>query len=342
MDVILLSSGMGLGHYVPAVLLRDELMRRGLRAEVRVFEGLLDEGARAQIARTATAYQSNFRKALVGQRLHGKFGVQPVPYVRLPSSADRIVVFAGCWCPYLNDVPASKIDLLHVDLSPSPSWSAAREAVDSLKQSGARELWLSRKDSQGRRLVIGAGSDAPIPWTKRAKRVLVHGGGWAIGDLESTIQKLRNVSVDVLLGSRPNLPIERHDLRQFGTPVDWQPWLASAELPFPPLVVRSIDRDIPIRAGERHHALELQRTCMAVVSKPGGMSLAESLITATPVVFLTPFGDHERSNALNWINDGFAVWFDDWQLSDFAEQPLKALHLNLVAARKHMLPYDYR
>src|SRR6202022_2589197 len=127
MDVLILASGMGLGHYVPALLLRDELRRRGRRADVRVFESLLDGDMHARIARTTAAYQSDFGKALVGQRLHGVLGATRQMSEPDGLDADRIVVFAGNWCPHLQAMQAAKIDLFHVDLSPSPSWSAAAD-----------------------------------------------------------------------------------------------------------------------------------------------------------------------------------------------------------------------
>ena len=355
MGVLILASGMGLGHYIPALLLRDELRRKGRHAEVRVFESELDDTTHAKIARTTAAYQSDFGKALVGQRLHGMFGAasqaldaQALDRQALDTqalepqefdAAEHIVVFAGYWCPYLLAVPASKIDLIHVDLSPSPSWSAAADQVRLLKQNGARELWLSRKESTGRRLVLSEGH-APLSWAGRERRVLVHGGGWAIGHLEAAIQQLCHISVDVLLGSRPRLLGVAGDVRQFGSPANWQPWSAPADLPFPPLLQRTIDGDILIESGTRHHALDLLGKYIAVVSKPGGMALAESLMTATPLVFLTPFGPHERSNAVKWIDEGFAIWFDDWKMRNFVEAPLEALHANLVLARKNFLRYD--
>jgi UDP-N-acetylglucosamine:LPS N-acetylglucosamine transferase len=77
-----------------------------------------------------------------------------------------------------------------------------------------------------------------------------------------------------------------------------------------------------------------------VVSKPGGMALAESLMTATPLVFLAPFGEHERINALNWISEGLGIWFDDWQARDFAEEAIEPIHANLMAVRENISPYD--
>ena len=79
---------------------------------------------------------------------------------------------------------------------------------------------------------------------------------------------------------------------------------------------------------------------MAVVSKPGGMALAESLMTATPLVFLAPYGQHERINAVTWIDEGFGIWFDEWKARRFAEDALKALHVNLLAARDSISRYD--
>jgi UDP-N-acetylglucosamine:LPS N-acetylglucosamine transferase len=92
--------------------------------------------------------------------------------------------------------------------------------------------------------------------------------------------------------------------------------------------------------GSTHQAYENIRSAIALVTKPGGMALAESLSAATPAVFLPPFGEHEKQNADLWLSYGFAVSFDAWQRADFAADMLKPSHLNLLKAKDQIRLYN--
>lgn len=66
------------------------------------------------------------------------------------------------------------------------------------------------------------------------------------------------------------------------------------------------------------------------MSKPGGGTLVDSLSAAAPLVYLEPFGDHERANALLWERLGFGIAYDRWAASGFARSALETLHHNLL------------
>jgi hypothetical protein len=343
-ETAILASGMGLGHYIPAVLFRDHLRRAGGSVELYVFESFLDNHTRENIARTVAAYQRNFGMALVGQRLHHKFPNKAVP-LTLPElwRFDEILVFSGYWCPFLHPAFAESTHLLHVDSSYSPTWSAFGGAASSLVGHGAREVWLTRKDGLGCRITLPGLSSSPIPWCQREPTLVLHGGGWALGRLEQAVDILarRGFPVILLLGSRRFLENVVGDVRQIRIADGWQPWAASAEAPFPPLTVQTLAGCRSFITGVEHGAFKLLRNARAVVTKPGGMTLAESLASATPVVFLEALGEHERLNAKQWIEAGFGIGFEEWASLGFSQKRLYLLHTNLLKesnSLKHWRP----
>jgi hypothetical protein len=79
------------------------------------------------------------------------------------------------------------------------------------------------------------------------------------------------------------------------------------------------------------HALyELIRRSHAIISKPGGGTLIDSLSSATPVVLLEPYGYAEAKNGALWEELGYGISFAKWRDAGFSTQQLEQLHDNLV------------
>jgi UDP-N-acetylglucosamine:LPS N-acetylglucosamine transferase len=77
------------------------------------------------------------------------------------------------------------------------------------------------------------------------------------------------------------------------------------------------------------------REAIAVVSKPGGGTLLDSLAAATPVVLLAPWGGPEAKNGALWEELGFGIDFQRWRRTGFDQCVLEDLHHSLLAAREH-------
>lgn len=56
----------------------------------------------------------------------------------------------------------------------------------------------------------------------------------------------------------------------------------------------------------------------------------DSLSSATPVVFLEPYGEAERSNAELWIRLGFGVSYGEWRSGGYDDRVLARLGGNLA------------
>lgn len=343
--VRLLASGMALGHYVPAVLLNDRLRRQGRRSCVHVYEACLPAARRDAVTRTRDRYQANPQAARIGQRLHSVLNAGgpdtpgPAAAIQLPPDSASIVAFSGQWAPVIEDlkIDPARVTLVHMDIEASPSWSQHDAFVARLVRAGAQALWLSRLDPRGRFLLL---DDGPVPGTwgerKREPSILVHGGGWALGPIceAGALLAARGWKPHLLLGSRPPLSPAPQGMEQYGAPPGWAAWDAEPGRPYQPLLRIGPDgRGERYSNGAAHDVLDLAGRSQAIVTKPGGMSLAESLMTATPLLFLEPFGAHEAANARAWVGHGFAMAFDAWREAGCQPEALRRMHERLVDAR---------
>jgi UDP-N-acetylglucosamine:LPS N-acetylglucosamine transferase len=174
---------------------------------------------------------------------------------------------------------------------------------------------------------------------ERGRRVVVHGGGWGLGTYRRVVPELSATSsyaLDVITShATDQVPLGATD-RQFVPAPDWQPWQRDrgGELTFPPLC--EVSHDITVRHLRDDllpPAHRLVRGAAAIVSKPGGGTMIDSLAAATPVVLLEPCGAAEARNGELWEHLGFGISFDRWRSTGFPISTLAELHRNLLAAR---------
>jgi UDP-N-acetylglucosamine:LPS N-acetylglucosamine transferase len=76
-----------------------------------------------------------------------------------------------------------------------------------------------------------------------------------------------------------------------------------------------------------------------MVSKPGGGTMLDSIWSATPLVLLEPFGEHEARNAELWERLGFGISVDRWRDTGFAVEVLEEIHDNLLRAKPGIPDY---
>jgi len=113
----------------------------------------------------------------------------------------------------------------------------------------------------------------------------------------------------------------------------WNAWDrdAAGVLAFPPMQ-EVIDRTVvrALRNADYHSMHDVIRASKAIVSKPGGCTLIDSLAAATPVVLLQPFGYAEDTNATIWKHLGFGISYAAWRETGYDEAVLARLHANIL------------
>jgi hypothetical protein len=356
--VTVLTSAVGFGTYVPALLNQRALREVGVPAELEVIEGWFAAPSRARHLAHKAAFREDFRLAIVANRMpqnvQGCLDLARVDAL-LARWADerrsRFIVWSGFWFPvlerYLTRVAgralALDLDLCRIDAVVSASFRIQRP----LPAAQVRDIWLWNWAEKRLGWYIPVGAAAPIPYDARAPRLVVHGGGWALGNYTRVLPELAGTpfALDVLTPEQTNFGASQATWpgrgaadRLFSPRSDWHPWQRDADeaFVFPPL--REMGPDGPrhcLPNQQLHPAHQLVREARAVVSKPGGGTLIDSLASATPVVLLEPYGDAEARSADLWEHLGFGIRYERWRATGFDPGVLARLHQNLLDAAPH-------
>jgi hypothetical protein len=349
MIVTVLTSGVALGVHVPGLLLARRLREAGVQAEIEVLERLLAPETRSRIPASKAAFHRDFRTALAGQRLARDLspalddaGVAAVFDRWWADDRRRFVALSGFWIPVLDRYAERAgveldVDLCHVDSVPSPSFEQCTPRTGGTAR--YRDVWLLDAERGEVPLTIPVAHVPPVPWSRRPARYLAHGGGWGMGTYAERARALASwgLDIDVVAYEPADLDPNRPAGRYFMLDPGWHPWDDDG---FPPFGQVGADGSVLFRRSRDHHAsFDLARHARAMISKPGGGTLMDSLAAATPVVLLEPFGPHEARNAELWRRLGFGLPFEDWWRGGCSAAALEPLHGNLLAARSEVPSY---
>jgi len=337
--IAILTSGVALGVHVPGLLLARRLGERGISSRVDVLEKLFPEQVREKVARSKVAFHRDFRLARAGQRmardvsvLAGEEEVAGLLESWSRANVRRFVVFSGFWWPILDRAAhGAGVDVCHVDSVTSPSFRTAAT------RPGVRTIRLLDAAAGTIPYTIPVTRQDPVPWRDRAPRLLAHGGGWGMGTYADAARGLAadGVALDVVCYEAGDLR-PAGDTRFFMRDPAWDPWQDDGFPPFGP-VLGGVPRYA--RRRDHHDSFDLLRADAAVISKPGGGTLLDSLSAATPVLFTDPFGDHEARNAELWERLGLGMPLAGWQAAGRPAGALRRMHDNLMAARERVPDY---
>ena len=332
--VSILTSGIGLGVYIPALLIQRQIARLDICAEVELLERYFTaDGQQRQLALQRACRQS-FALAQMAHRMTRDVG-DALDGPRIDGLLQRwagerrrhFMVWSGFWLPLLERYRALvraplQIDCCRIDAEISASFRVHAGLVPD-----ATEVWLWSWAEKRTVFEIPVVDALPLAFHERDDRVVVHGGGWGLGTYRSRHAELARTpwARDVVVHDAADAVGARSFDRAFMIDPTWRPWEHSDSAPtFPPFA------EIGHSYHSESHALfELIRRSKAIVSKPGGGTLIDSLSSATPVVLLEPYGYAEASNGALWRHLGFGISYDDWRDSGFSAELLQRLHENL-------------
>ncbi|WP_431875856.1 hypothetical protein [Amycolatopsis sacchari] len=351
MSIAILTSGVALGVHVPGLLLARRLAEAGVPSRVDVLQNLMSGRQLAKVPATKIAFHRDFRFALAGTRLANRNAAEldPAAVEQLladwaAADIDLFVILSGFWVPvayrYAAAHPGTRVHACHVDSMISPSFTAAvsRPAPEH-EHVGHRDVWLLEERNGSVARTIPVSRADPVPWPERTGRLLAHGGGWGMGTYLTDAEALitRGFGLDIVTHEPGDLTSGGDGRRYFMIDPNWQPWQDTG---FPPFGLVGPDGHVDYRRGPDHHdGFHLVRQAHAVVTKPGGGTLMDSLAAATPIVLLEPFGEHEAHNARLWERLGFGIAYDDWARDGYSRSTLEELHRNLLAARPRVVSY---
>ena len=342
--VTILASAVGLGLYIPALLVERSLRRRQVDVEIEVIEGYYTPAYQRAHAAHRNAHHANFALAQLAHRMargveHCLDGERTRALLErwLHHGRRHFMVWAGFWLPIIERYRRMlrggplHVDHCRIDAVVSASFKVHRDLDDR-----GNEVWLW--NSAQRRIVheIPVTAAPPVPFGARADRLVVHGGGWGIGTYRAIVPELADAryALDVVVHDPGEAAGLRSGDRAFMLDPGWRPWQRNAgeEPAFPPMGVVA-DRSIAACPGnaDYHPMHDVIRASRAIVSKPGGCTLIDSLAAATPIVLLEPYGYAEQSNARLWEQLGFGIPYAAWRETGCDAAVLERLHANIVA-----------
>ncbi|WP_242855585.1 hypothetical protein [Ruminiclostridium josui] len=224
-----------------------------------------------------------------------------------------------------------------------PSWKSLQQYKPDYNQS-YKEVWLYDFENTKIQYQIPIVNEEPIPILERPERFIIHGGGWGMGTYQGKIPELqeKGFELDIVLYEIQEASRKRIGDRCFMVDPSWRAWNKNerGSYEFPPLAQIIPDEEPIFENKEEYHELfDITKNTRAIIGKPGAGTLMDSLSSATPMIMLEPFGEHEKKNTRLWEKLGYGISYDTWKEKGFSMEILRELHENLVKGRKAALDY---
>lgn len=351
-QVTILCSGVALGVYIPGLLLRNRLENKKIPVEVVVVESLYKEGKKETIVKNKKAFHNNFSVAKLGHKLAR--GIDANIDESLlddlfkqwkAENRSRFIVFSGFWMnliekykEVMHPVPI-EVDIVHMDADISASWRSYKKDVE-----GYRHIWLYSWTEKKLIYNIPVTDKPPIPYNSRENRFVIHGGGWGMGTYKevAAILEKKEINLDVVTYYWDDLQNENKNNRYYMMNPQWKAWEKDTEgqHEFPLFGQRMKNGQVDFKNRKEYHELfEVIRYDKAIISKPGGATLLDSLEAETPIVMLEPLGDYEQTNADLWEYLGFGISYDKWKDLNYDTSIFQKFNENIMTYKKKLMDY---
>ncbi|WP_010244005.1 glycosyltransferase family protein [Acetivibrio cellulolyticus] len=358
--VTILCSGFGLGFYTPGLIINYNLKKKQVDTEVLVFENYIVKDKKEHINDSKKAYHENFSVALIAQKLPRDMkqsidenAVEELLLGWKKEDRCNFIVLSGHWVyildRYCEMIKPKKVnvDLLYIDSELSPSWKSLKK-YNPEYSSRYHEKWIVNAEKMEACFKIPVTERSPIPFRQRRNSIVIHGGGWGMGTYQSKIPELeeQSFSLDIVAYEQSEAKDQKPGNRYFMNDPSWSAWNRNenGEYGFPPLgEIKEGEKPVFTSKEEYHRWFDVTCEAKAIVSKPGGGTMIDSLSSGTPIVFLEPFGKHEKKNAELWEQLGFGIQYDKWRESGYSMDVLERLHENIIRAKDSIPDYvcDY-
>lgn len=345
-----------MGFYIPGVVMHRQLIQQGITAHVHVFESFYKEEKKEIIPKIKSSFQENFALAVLAHNL-ARDPQNAVDEEAIAELVDRwaqekrshFVVFSGFWLPilhlYQQQVPHPVyIDCCHLDADYSVSWKMYPEYREQMTN-----IWFHNWTDRTINFYLNVDGKEPIDFNNRSNNLIVHGGGWGLGDFETKARALYETPFELSLVSYAERDFSKEDQRInfFRLSSAWNIWDLDndGKHGFPPLyavdrATNFTERILP--ASDYSPLYDIVKTSKAIICKPGAGTLIDSLSAATPLIILEPYGKSEDKNGLLWKHYGLGISFDEWAETNYSMEILEQMHQNLLKLKSEASNYlDY-
>lgn len=333
--IVILSSLVGYGAFIPALLLYKQLESEGRSVQLHVIENYYSDDKKAVFEQTRTAFRKNPKLVRIASGLSGQLeknlsqeGEEELAGRWREEGCCRFVCFSGLWSGLLARVAETDRRVKIVFCKVDSGFSSAWKNIDPLLLQHHHTSFFNAEEGTIRYKISPQGIE-PCPFDQRDNAVLLHGGGWYLDGFAKQADAIgRHYTCrPVQRASDLHQPPAKH-IEPIRENYTWDPLHNNDHfhtLPSYSLLSRPERRYVGL--------WELINGCGAIVSKPGGMTLMDSLITATPLVMLEPAGKNEEDNGRLWQRLELGIYYGDWEKADFSGFLLEEMHRNLLRKR---------
>ncbi|ASZ09697.1 hypothetical protein KTO58_27500 [Chitinophaga pendula] len=321
----ILSSRLGFGQYIPSLLLQQKLQAAGLNATLSFVEDGYAIDKKATFEQTKAAFNGNPHLAKVAARLQlNKAGlIDPAAKASWlagwqAAQCTTFLCFSGYWAEVLMAYARIRdidISCILMDATPSPVWEPLfKDTHIQLHRYPLFDLATAQFHYK-----LDIPQPLPVlPLEQRPPQVLAHGGGWGI---------FQPVQLTAMLSAGLQVHCIVNDAKDATSPeihylLNLPP--EAGEHKFPAL--QSLQDHTRFTAADHHPVLDRMAASRAVISKPGGMTVIDALLTATPLIFLQSIGTHEQANRSLCLQLGIGMDWEDWAATGYALTPLLQMH----------------
>ena len=329
MNIKMLTSAMGLGTYVPAVQVLEYLRAQGNTVTLELFENYFNEEVLNKYLKNKKEYHRSFKVAKLGHKLAekklGNVLEEEDEHNTLKrwesEKIEKFIIFSGNWIPVIEDYRKRAKDesrlkaiVVHMDIGTAPSWKHFDNADHFYKE-------ILPIDEMGVQFLFevprkGIKQDV----SKGEKIFFIHGGGWGMGDYrerKSELQEAIDCKVIELAHAKEEVKEEKNTTYYLLDP-EWKPWEPDehGEYSFPSM--RNGETNERLDNQNMKALLDIYQPCTAIISKPGGGTVNDAILTETPVVFIEPVAEHERKNEEVFEKLGLGISFTKWRETGFS------------------------
>jgi hypothetical protein len=347
--ITILGSGIALGTYIPCLLLRDLLYKQNIITDIEIIENLYDEIILNKLITNKYQYHKNARIAIKAHQLPHST-IDNVNRERkeillqkwYAEKRRRFIIISGFWSKAveeyikLHDDLDCHVDCIHMDSVISSSWSVYKETTGLFNH-----IWPFSYSSVNINNKFNILNTDISHYGSRKNQFVVHGGGWGMGNSDKISDELRinNIIQCRIFYYKDEILPSSATLESYYLDESWYPWRKNnGEYTYPRLFyVDEAHSLISYASNLDHKILYIILDSKAIISKPGGATLLDSLETETPIIFLNPVGAYEKSNALLWVQLGFGYYYDTWKESNFSSHLLLSAHLRLKEKRNNLV-----
>lgn len=347
-NIAILTSGMGLGTYIPAITIQKNLKSSGINSNLFVYESLFTKRAIENYENYKVLFHHDMRATIAGHKMPVKNETSALDhdlYENLlnewhEKNIDKFLVLSGHWIHILSTYSEEKyitVECLRLDCNDTPSWKSFKQQDNP----SYHTTWLF--DMKGGNLQYKITVDSEVvDFAHREDFFYLHGGGWGMGDYSKKITELnKNLCVTLYQQEDIDNMIIKDNLKYYYLDALWHPWHKDkkGEYTYPPKYLVDLQTKKMILCEKGNLAYEITADALGIISKPGGGTIVDSISSATPMIFLPHISEHERVNAQVFTDKNLAISFEEWENSGFQKQILLDIHLRLKEQANKAIEY---